>query len=364
MVDIVALDHVTEGLAMLPSQWENSPRVRALLESWLRPLNTFEDNLIDVRDGFNLLTAVGNQLDIIGAYFAIGRLGRSDDDYRAAILASIASGSGSGTPDQLIDLFGSLSNTSNITYWEHRPLAFSMLATGGDESGVSDAAAIYKAKAAATEATALMYDPYNYVWLPFESSLQQDQIIDNLGNDLVDDLSNKIVANIIVEGVDDGLKRYSFVDQIDDGETLAGYGVNYGLNYGGSEANFSWLAEMSPTDNSLVTSGGNGFVPWADTAELDPVTGTTNKMKPIKQMSDSGLKRGQPMPRQFFNWLMANIDDWFQHFSNRTVVGTFKMTVDNTKTIGDYATLFGGTWVSHGTDTYAGQTVYVFQRTA
>jgi len=363
MVDITQLDHVEEGLSQLPSQWENSPRVRGLLESWLRPLNTFEENLIGVRDGFNMYTAIGAQLDIIGTYFSVYRLGRSDTDYRNAILSVIASGNGSGTVDQMISLFSSMANTADVKYWGHAPLSFAMLATGGDESGSTDALYMSNAKAAGTEFAAVMYDPYKYCWIGFEAALQQDQIIDNLGNDLVDDLGNKIVANIVVDGVDDGTMRYSFVDQIDDGELEFGYGVNYGGNYGGSQEKYSWLAEASFVDNSLVTSGGNGYVEWCSTAELDSVTGTTNKAKPITQMANSGLKRGQPMPRQFFNYLMANIDSWFKHIANRTVVGTFKMTVDNTKTIADYATKFGGTWVSHGTDTYAGVTVYVFQRT-
>lgn len=364
MVDITQLDHVEEGLSQLPSQWENSPRVRGLLESWLRQLNTFESNLIDVRDGFNMQTAIGAQLDIIGGYFSVNRLGRSDSDYRNAILTVIASGNGSGTPDQMISLFSSMANTGDVQYWEHPPLSFTMLANNGDESGASDAQYMSSAKPAGTEFAAVMYDPYGYCWIGYEATVQQDQIIDNLGNDIVDDLNNKIVANIIVDGIDDGTKRYSFVDQIDDGELEFGYGVNYGGNYGGSQERYSWLAEASFVDNSIVTSGGNGFVEWCDTGEVDSVTGTTNKAKPIKQMSDSGLKRCQPMPRQFFNWLMANIDDWFKHISNRTVVGTFKMTVDNTKTASDYDTLYGGTWASVGTDTYAGETVYVFKRTA
>jgi len=364
MTDITQLDHVTEGLLQLPSQWENSSKVRGLLESWLTPLNTFEENLVGVRDGFNINTAIGNQLDIIGTYFDIGRGGLSDDDYRARLLSVISSGNGSGTPDQIIKLFSSLSNSSDIKYWEHYPLSIAMLSTFGDEGGSVDTDNMLSAKPACTEYAAIMYNPYGYCWIGFEAELQQQQIIDNLGNDLIDDLGNKIVANVVVDGVDDGTRKFSFVDELDDGEIAGGYGINYGASYGAVAANYSWLAECSIAGNDLITSGGNGFVEWAGTAELDPTTGSTNKAIPIVQMTNSGLKRGQPFPRQFFNWLISNIDDWFKHISNRTVVGTVKMTVDNTKLATDYDTLFGGTWASVGTDTYAGQTVYVFKRTA
>ena len=105
MVDITQVNHVEEGLKLLPGQWDNKPVIRGVLTSWLTPLNVTEEHSLGDRDGFNINTAIGKQLNIIGDYFSEERAGRSDDNYRAAIITRISLGSGSGTPNQLLDLF-------------------------------------------------------------------------------------------------------------------------------------------------------------------------------------------------------------------------------------------------------------------
>jgi len=347
MVDIVKIDHVSDGLAQLPSQWDNSPNVRGMLTSWLRPLNDFEDSLIDVRDGFNVFTAYGYQLDIIATYFDIYRRGMSDDDLRKQILSAITVGNGSGTIPEMMSLFSSIANAPTVKYWLHPPLSFTLLAVGGNEGGSKDASYLDIAKAAGTEFAAIMYDPYQYCWYGFEARIQQDQLVDDLGNDLIDDLGNKLVANIIVDGVQNDSKCYSFIDSSE-------IGVRY-----------SWLAESSVIDNTEITYGGNGFVKWAEDREIDPVTGSQNKARPPLQIANSGMKADQPMSRQYFNWLIANIDEWLYHFSNRTAVGTIKMTTLNYGgSTEEYELMYGGTWVTHGSATFCGETVYVFERTA
>lgn len=364
MVDITQMDHVSDGVAQLPSQWGNSQIVKGVLTSWLRPLNTFEENLINVRDGFNIFTATGKQLDIIGTYFSILRLGMSDDEYRGRILGIISTGNGSGTLNQLIDLFKSISGGSSISTWGHYPLSFTMLSTGGRYGSSVDATIINSAKAAGVELAGLLYDPYSYCWKGSELNGEEFQLVDNLGNDIVDELGNKITVISTTEDVTGGSVINSFVDELDDGDLEGGYGINYGNNYGGSLSTYSWLAESSFSDNTLLTNGGNGFVEWAGDSEFDSLTGLSNKSKPILQFANSGLKRGEPFPRQFFNWLMGNIDSWFDFFNKRTTIGTFKITTDISATEADFDNQYGGTWSYIGDDTYAGVDVYVFKRIA
>jgi len=386
MVDIVKIDHVVEGLDKLPSQWKDKPNIRGLLTGWLDPLNDLEESLIGVRDGFNINTAVGAQLDIIGAYFDRERLGRNDDDYRTLILTSIASSSGSGTPNELIDLFGSIAGTSDVRYWEHYPLSLFMVAVEGKVISPTAVDDMWSAKAACTEIGALVYDPNNYAWVGGETAKGEADLTteEPTEDNIIDDLSNQIVVTAEYEIVGDGNFRSSFVDVsidalVEGGETQTGYGLNYGEQYGGSLQGFSQLADASTRGNSdSIVNGGNGYLLWAGgdsvqgESEIDPVTFTTNKAEPIQQIKDSGLKHRQPMPRQFFNWMIAQIDSWFQNFANRAAVGTVKFTTDNTKTITDYGNQFinsdgtSSTWVYIGTfDVTASLIpVYMFKRTA
>ena len=164
MVDITQVDHVNSGLAKLPSQWEDKPVINGVLESWLTPLNTTEQCIIDTRDGFNIRTAVGNQLDIIGAYFDEARKGREDVEYRNAILAVIAANNGSGTPFQLSDLFSTLTNTQNIQLFEHYPLSLILYSQLGDVADVLVTSYMQAASSAGIEYGGLMYDPDGFGW--------------------------------------------------------------------------------------------------------------------------------------------------------------------------------------------------------
>ncbi|MCP3921253.1 MAG: DUF2612 domain-containing protein [Desulfobacterales bacterium] len=372
MVEITQIDHVEAGLELLPGQWDNKPILRGVLESWLTPLNVSEQCAIDVRDGFNICTAIGAQLDIIGGYFDEQRAARSDTEYRAAILSRISSASGSGTPDQLIDLFATISGSSYVTFYEHYPLSVALLSVGGSDTDLTAPSYMLDAAAASIEFVGLMFDPAGFAWLASDAELVFGDVnlFDNESNQIIDNNLNDIVANVLLGSIDDGNLRGSFVDNTVDGDQVSGYGLNYGGIYGGTAAEYSWLVETTTTDNSLITSGGNGFVPWAGgvggngIAILDPLTQSTNKLEPIQQYKDSGINNKQPIPRQFFNWAMALIDSWLSLVSDRALVDAIRMTVDVTQTAADYDTRFGGTWASVGSDTFGGVTTYIFKRTA
>ncbi len=336
MVDITEIDHVTVGLAQLPSQWEDKPVIRGVLESWLTPLNTTEQCLIDTRDGFNILTAVGNQLDIIGAYFDESRKGRSDTEYRNAILAVIAANNGSGTPFQVSDLFATLSNTSNtadISYYEHYPLSVVLYSQHGDAADLNVIACMLNASPACIEYGAVMYDPDGFGWLGNDTAAEDANLLDNLDQQIIDDLLNNIVVVANFEIIDDGTLRSSFIDTTVDG-TSVGYGENYGNAFGGIVADQSQFVDAVINGNPQTPTLGTGlFVPWASLDEFDPISETSNKVEPIRQIKDSGIKRKQPMARQFFNWMMANIDSWFQYVSDRTVVGTIRISEEPVKIV-------------------------------
>lgn len=58
---------------LLIIQYANKPKARALIDSFIRVLMIY-DLVIKIRDGYNLETAIGHQLDILGKYIGIDRV--------------------------------------------------------------------------------------------------------------------------------------------------------------------------------------------------------------------------------------------------------------------------------------------------
>ena len=119
MADVERIDHTELGLSRLPSHWEDKPKAYGLVKALLSPFNEVEDLLLSIRDGRDIYSAIGVQLDMIGALFGMQRESRSDDIYRLAILArAVALGSG-GTVEQVIEALRVLAQTEYVKLFEH-----------------------------------------------------------------------------------------------------------------------------------------------------------------------------------------------------------------------------------------------------
>jgi hypothetical protein len=113
------IDHVALGLERLITQWQDKPNVVGLLRSFLEQVNTLEDSLFQVLYERGIYEAIGVQLDNIGQLFGVSRLGRNDDDYRAAILLKISQLNDDGTTEVFMQALRTVGNTNAVDFWEH-----------------------------------------------------------------------------------------------------------------------------------------------------------------------------------------------------------------------------------------------------
>lgn len=91
----------------------------------------------------------------------------------------------------------------------------------------------------------------------------------------------------------------------------------------------------------------------------------TNKVEPTTELKNSGVLAREPWARSYLNWLFGNLYDWIENFRTRTSeIGRVEITTDAGRTATNYNDEFGGTWTARGSDVLAGQTVYIFERTA
>lgn len=85
---VAITDHVAQGLALLLSQFDESPRLRKLVEILLTRVQELEDWQQDVASQLNdLQLAIGVQLDRHGRSIGELRNALTDVDYRRVILA-------------------------------------------------------------------------------------------------------------------------------------------------------------------------------------------------------------------------------------------------------------------------------------
>lgn len=113
MTLIKTTDHVGEALANLVEEFKNKPKMAAFLTALVNQIQDLEDASFEVFLNRWIDTAVGVQLDGLGAIVGEDRLGRGDDAYRLAIKARIQINFSEATPE---DILLALVNFYNRTY--------------------------------------------------------------------------------------------------------------------------------------------------------------------------------------------------------------------------------------------------------
>lgn len=73
------------NLALLAAQFAESPNLKGILSRANLSANDIEAALFEIRDNIWIDTAIGEQLDFIGAIIGVAREGLSDSDYRIQI---------------------------------------------------------------------------------------------------------------------------------------------------------------------------------------------------------------------------------------------------------------------------------------
>lgn len=101
---LASTDHVTRGLRKLLGQFQDKPKLRALLATYLKQIQALEDHANATMATLTIGTGVGITLDRIGRIVGRGRNGLSDADYVFALRAQIRINRSSGTLQDFIDV--------------------------------------------------------------------------------------------------------------------------------------------------------------------------------------------------------------------------------------------------------------------
>lgn len=121
------LNHVSEGLSRLVTQFKNKPNLLKFLTVFLRQIQDLEDMFYGMYLSRWLDNAVGVQLDGIGSIVGESRDSRDDPEYKIAIRARILLNLGEATPEDVLEIINvTLSELYTLRLREFYPAAFSI----------------------------------------------------------------------------------------------------------------------------------------------------------------------------------------------------------------------------------------------
>lgn len=124
------LDYAAIAVPRLTGQFENSPKLKALMAAIVGPLTTLETEADALVADRWIDTAIGKQLDGCGHIVGELRQGRDDDAYRTAIKFRVFVNISKGTPTDLIRGLKFLTDPTDCQYLEAYP-ATALLFTNG-----------------------------------------------------------------------------------------------------------------------------------------------------------------------------------------------------------------------------------------
>ena len=110
------LNHVEQALALLPSQFTDSTKLRALITALVARVQEIEDDTWACIEDRMLSTAEGVQLDQYGKVLGQPRDGLADEDYRALLGIRILANRSNGQADVILRVVAGLLGPERLTH--------------------------------------------------------------------------------------------------------------------------------------------------------------------------------------------------------------------------------------------------------
>lgn len=111
------IDHVEQALKRLLKQFQNKPRLKALVESLIEGFQEIEDAMWELYN-LNYRESNGITLDNFGKILGVEREGLADEQYIQIMTATICENISEGTIEDLIQIFRHLTNPKKVFLFE------------------------------------------------------------------------------------------------------------------------------------------------------------------------------------------------------------------------------------------------------
>lgn len=197
---------------LLPEQYKDAPNLNAILEVLASPFDDLKVVYAALKNLLDLETAEGAQLDLIGAIIGEPRNGRLDPDYLIGIKFKIFKNTSKATVDDIVKALKFISQADLVVYSDNPPASYTIY-TDGQELASNINEMIDKLSAAGVSLIVYASDG-EVPFIATEVSTTQDNMIDDLGDQFIDDATNNIVID-----------RQTFVDSLQ----IIFQGTNFGV---------------------------------------------------------------------------------------------------------------------------------------
>lgn len=117
-------DHAENAQTLLISQYQEKPRIAALLKAFVDKVQELEDTTFAMDDARRIDAAEGWWIDAIGNVVGQPRYGTADADYRKLIRARIAANRSNGTGSDINDVVRALYTISEMTFQVTEPPSY------------------------------------------------------------------------------------------------------------------------------------------------------------------------------------------------------------------------------------------------
>ena len=115
-MDLQQISDYNNFLSLLLDQYKTKENFKSILEAVGEQSNDIETAIFELKDEYDLNTAVGDQLDVIGSIIGLTRDGRIDDNYRILLKVKAEINSSAGTPESLIKTAVALYDATEVEY--------------------------------------------------------------------------------------------------------------------------------------------------------------------------------------------------------------------------------------------------------
>lgn len=220
-------DYSQLSLDRLLWQYRDSDKLQGLITAFAEELNLTQQDTFDIVSSMDIDNAFGVFLDIIGGYVGEPRLGRTDHDYRDAIILKIAINTSRGTPNDLLTALALATKADKTKIWEYYPVS-TVLSTNGERFPDDLARAIQSASPATSGDITIVIDLDNSRWVGSEITQEVGDLIDHDNNQFIThNLDNIQVVRGLLVGEDERgvFSDYTYGMGTNPLEDIDGYGV-------------------------------------------------------------------------------------------------------------------------------------------
>lgn len=114
--DLTKISDYNDFLTLLIQNFKDKPKFKQMLSLLADQCNDIETALLELLTAFDIDTAIGEQLNVIGRIVGLERNGRDDESYRTLLKVKIAINFSAGTPESLIQAAVNLYNATDVQY--------------------------------------------------------------------------------------------------------------------------------------------------------------------------------------------------------------------------------------------------------